>query len=132
MDYQYLKDKNHSIQFSGFTVFYFIQALNNSTLSESNKVIATNSYSPICITFSNNELCLIKQSKFKIPKEGCKEKSENLTTHFFYFEFYSEYEICFQVMQCYPGEENLPDLDNSGGLIDLRNEQDRFRNKIHI
>ena len=35
-------------------------------------------------------------------------------------------------MQCYPGEENLPDLDNSGGLIDLRNEQDRFRNKIHI
>ena len=38
-------------------------------------------------------------------------------------------------MHCYPGEDNsknLPDLENTGGLIDLRNEQDRFRNQIHI
>ena len=38
-------------------------------------------------------------------------------------------------MQCYPEEENsknLPDLENAGELIDLRNEQDRFRNQIHI
>ena len=38
-------------------------------------------------------------------------------------------------MRCYPEEENsknLPDLENAGELIDLRNEQDRFRNQIHI